>query len=228
MSHHKFFKTFICFLLFWTLFGYNSQLITANEQTNLENKIENYMIEHEEDIAGLATIVIDQDEVIYKMKGYANIEEQVLVNEDTVFEWASVSKVLIWISVLQLVESGKLDLETAIETYLPKDFRSKTKFEDPVTLRHLMHHNAGFDDSVTDVMIPGPTEKKSLREVLEAADIKQVFPPGEVLAYSNYSSGLAAYIVEEVSGLDYREYVREHIFEPLQMTKTAIDPELSR
>ena len=42
---------------------------------------------------------------------------------------------------------------------------------------------------VTDLMIPGPTEKKSLREVLEAADIKQVFPPGEVVAYSNYSSG---------------------------------------
>ena len=227
MSHHKFFKTFICFLLLWTLFGYNSQLITANEQTDLENKLENYMIEHEEDVAGLATIVIDQDEVIYKMKGYANIEEQVLVNEDTVFEWASVSKILIWISVLQLVESGKLDLETDIETYLPQDFRSKTKFEDPITLRHLMHHNAGFDDSVTDVMVPGPTEEKSLREVLEAADIKQVFPPGEVLAYSNYSSGLAAYIVEEVSGLDYREYVREHIFEPLQMTKTAIDPNLA-
>ena len=134
---------------------------------------------------------------------------------------------MIWISVLQLVESGKLDLETAIETYLPSDFRSKTKFEDPITLQHLMHHSAGFDDSVTDLMITGPTEKKSLRDVLEAADIKQVFPPGEVVAYSNYSSGLAAYIVEEISGLDYREYVREHIFEPLQMTKTAIDPDLA-
>ena len=184
------------------------------------------MIEHEGNIAGLATIVIDQDEIIYKMKGYSNIEEQILVNEDTVFEWASVSKILIWISVLQLVETGKLDLETDIETYLPNDFRSKTKFEDPITMHHLMHHNAGFDDSYTDLMIHGPTKKKSLREVLEEADIKQIFPPGDVVAYSNYGSGLAAYIVEEVSGLDYREYVRKNIFEPLQMTKTAIDPEL--
>ena len=183
------------------------------------------MIEHEGNIAGLATIVIDQDEIIYKMKGYSNIEEQILVNEDTVFEWASVSKILIWISVLQLVETGKLDLETDIETYLPNDFRSKTKFEDPITMHHLMHHNAGFDDSYTDLMIHGPTKKNSLREVLEEADIKQIFPPGDVVAYSNYGSGLAAYIVEEVSGLDYREYVRKNIFEPLQMTKTAIDPE---
>ena len=183
------------------------------------------MIEHEGNIAGLATIVIDQDEIIYKMKGYSNIEEQILVNENTVFEWASVSKILIWISVLQLVETGKLDLETDIETYLPNDFRSKTKFEDPITMHHLMHHNAGFDDSYTDLMIHRPTEKKSLREVLEEADIKQIFPPDDVVAYSNYGSGLAAYIVEEVSGLDYREYVRKNIFEPLQMTKTAIDPE---
>ena len=187
-------------------------MLSANEPIGLERKLEDYLIEHEENVAGLATIVVDQDEVIYKMKGYANIEEQILVNEDTIFEWASVAKVLIWISVLQLVEAGKLELDTDIDTYLPNDFRSKTKFEDPITLRHLMHHNAGFDDSVTDVMIPGPTEQQSLREVLEAADIKQVFPPGEVLAYSNYSSALAAYIVEEVSGLDYREYVRETYF----------------
>ncbi|QUW23001.1 serine hydrolase [Sporosarcina sp. Marseille-Q4063] len=226
MTHRNsnLFKTFICFLLLWILF--NPQSITANEHADLESKLENYMIEHEGDVAGLATIVIDQDEVIYKMKGYSNIEEQVLVDEDTVFEWASVSKVLIWISVLQLVESGKLNLETDIETYLPDDFRSKTKFEDPITMQHLMHHAAGFDDSYTDLMIYGPTEKKSLREVLEEADIQQIFPPGDVVAYSNYGSGLAAYIVEEVSGLDYVEYVRKHIFEPLQMTKTAIDPEL--
>jgi CubicO group peptidase (beta-lactamase class C family) len=224
--NNKVVKTFICFLLLWTIFGNNPQPITANEHTDLENRLENYLIEHEESVAGLATIVINEDEVIYKMKGYANIEEQVLVNEDTVFEWASVSKVLIWISVLQLVEAGKIDLETDIETYLLNDFRTKTKFEDPITMHHLMHHNAGFDDSYTDLMIHRPTLKKSLREVLEEADIQQVFPPGDVVAYSNYGSGLAAYIVEEVSGLDYREYVRKNIFEPLRMKKTAIDPEL--
>ncbi|WP_078380712.1 serine hydrolase domain-containing protein [Sutcliffiella halmapala] len=229
MSNHnnKAFKTFICFLLLWILFGYNPlSTFSANENTVLENKLENYMIEHGGDVAGLATIVIDQDEIVYKMKGYANIEEQILVNENTVFEWAPVSKILIWISVLQLVETGKLNLETDIETYLPNDFRSKTRFEDSITMHHLMHYTAGFDDSYTDLMIHRPTKKSSLREVLEEADIKQIFPPGDVVAYSNYGSGLAAFIVEEVSGLDYLEYIRKNIFEPLQMTKTAIDSEL--
>ena len=190
MSNHnnRIFKTLICFLLLWILFGYNPQSTTANKHIVLEKELENFLVEHEGDIAGLATIVIDQDQMIYKMKGYSNIEEQILVNENTVFEWASVSKILIWISVLQLVETGKLDLETDIETYLPNDFRSKTKFEDPITMQHLMHHTAGFDDSYTDLMIHRPTKKNSLREVLEEADIKQIFPPDDVVAYSNYGS----------------------------------------
>ncbi|KXH86744.1 methicillin resistance protein FmtA [Sporosarcina sp. HYO08] len=216
----------MCFLLIWTLYSYHPQsTLSANEHTVLENKLEKYLIEHGENIAGLATIVIDQDEIVYKMKGYSNREKQILVTENTVFEWGSVSKILIWISVLQLVEAGKLDVETDIKNYLPNDFRFKTKFEDPITMQHLMRHTAGFDDSYTDLMIHRPTKKKLLREALEEADIKQLFPPGDVVAYSNYGSGLAAYIVEEVSGLDYQEYVRNNIFEPLQMTKTAIDPE---
>jgi len=222
----KILKTFICFLLLCILFGYNPpSTFYANEHIFSVNKLEDYLNENKKDIAGLATIVIDQDEVIYKMEGYADIHKQVPVNENTVFEWGSISKILIWISVLQLVEKGMLDLETDIETYLPNDFLSKTKFEDTITLHHLMNHTVGFDDSFTDLMIHRPTKKNTLREVLEESDIKQVYPPGDVVAYSNYGSGLAAYIVEEVSGLDYREYVQKYIFAPLHMTKTAIDPE---
>ncbi|MDV2685654.1 serine hydrolase domain-containing protein [Alkalihalophilus lindianensis] len=229
MNNHdcKVFKSFICFLLLWILFGYHPpSTFSANEPIFSENKVEDYLKEHKKEIAGLAAIVIDEDEVIYKMEGYADREKEILIKEDTVFEWGSVSKVLIWISVLQLVEEGRLDLETDIETYLPNDFRSKKTFEDPITMRHLMNHTAGFDDSYTDLMIHRSTEKYILREVLEEADIKQRFPPGDIVAYSNYGSGLAAYIVEEVSGLDYREYVRKNIFEPLHMTKTSIDPYL--
>src|SRR5690625_3653677 len=224
--NNKLLNTVLFLLLLYTLCGYTAQsTFAANEQIALEKKLEDYIIEHKENIAGLVTIVINQDEVIYKMKGYSNIEEHIPVNENTVFEWGSVSKILIWISVLQLVETGKLELETDIKTYLPNDFGLKTSFEDPLTMHHLMNHTAGFDDSYTDLMIHRPTLKISLREVLEEANIKQTFSPGDVVAYSNYGASLAAYIVEEISGLDYQDYVQKNIFEPLQMTKTAIDPE---
>ncbi|MDV2884783.1 serine hydrolase domain-containing protein [Alkalihalophilus pseudofirmus] len=229
MNHHtnQFSKVSILYLLFLVLFTFDSpSTLSANVADSIENKVEEYLKEHEKDIAGLATMVIDEDKLIYKMKGYADIENQIPVTEDTVFEWGSVSKILIWISVMQLVEQGQIDLETDIKTYLPDDFRTKNTYEEPVTMRHLMHHTAGFDDSYTDLMIHHPPEKHTLKEVLENADIKQVFPPGDVVAYSNYGSGLAAYIVEEVSGIDYHEYVQQNIFKPLHMTKTAIDREL--
>src|SRR5699024_10807865 len=80
-------------------------------------------------------------------------------------------------------------------------------------------------DSLTDLMLYQPDSISSLRDVLETARIKQVYRPGEMVAYSNYGSALAAYIVEEVSGLSYESYVQAHIFEPLGMKQTAIHPE---
>ncbi len=73
MNHYNniIFRTFICFLLIWILFGYNSDsTFSANEHLTLENKLEDYIREQEENVAGLATIIINQDETIYKMRGY--------------------------------------------------------------------------------------------------------------------------------------------------------------
>src|SRR5699024_5723684 len=124
----------------------------------------------------------------------------------TVFEWGSCSKILIWISVMQLVEDGLLDLNKDIQGYLPEDFTMPNSYDEPITILHLMNHNAGFDDSYTDLMVLNPVKMPTLRQALEQADIKQVFRPGDVVAYSNYGSALAAYIVEVISGMDYREY----------------------
>lgn len=179
---HKAFKAAICLLLILIFYGSQTSTIFAiNKQLDLEQQVELYLKQNEEEIAGLATIIISGDKTIYKMAGYADIEEQILVDENTIFEWGSVSKILIWISVLQLVETGQLDLETDIKTYLPNDFQLPQKFEAPITLRHLMHHTAGFEDSYTDLMILRPHKQRTLREVLEEGDIQQVFPPGRLL-----------------------------------------------
>lgn len=98
------------------------------------------------------------------------------------------------------------------------------KFDEPIKLLDLMNHTAGFDDSYTDLMIYNPSEMPSLKEALDNTDVKQVYRPGDVVAYSNYGAALAAYIVETVSGQDYRDYVNDHIFLPLGMKRTSIDP----
>lgn len=216
------FKVYLYFLFLLFLVGYRPE--TAFSSVT-DNKLDDYLSDREEEIAGLTVVIVDGDEIMTEMRGYSNIEGQTPVDEQTVFEWGSVSKILVWISVLQLAEAGELDLDTNINTYLPNDFHSKSTHKEPITMRHVMHHSAGFDDSYTDLMLLPPTPNAALREVLENADIKQVFAPGDVVAYSNYGAGLAAYIVEKVSGVDYREYVRKNILEPLQMAETALDAE---
>ncbi|KYG25593.1 serine hydrolase [Alkalihalobacillus trypoxylicola] len=91
----KFIKTFICLLFISFLFGYHSPTtFAAKDSILLENKIDHYLETHQKNMAGLTTIIINDDEVISKMHGYANIEEEILVDENTIFEWASVSKIL--------------------------------------------------------------------------------------------------------------------------------------
>ncbi len=226
LHSNKRYTMFISFLFIGILFGYTpTPTFSATDHQVLDDKLLDYMTEHVETTAGVATIVINGNKKIYKMQGYADKEQQTLVDEETIFEWGSISKILVWISVLQLMEQERLDLEEEINAYLPDNFRIKKSFEEPVTMKHLMNHTAGFDDSYTDLMIFHPNERTSLRKVLEEADIRQVFPPGEIVAYSNYGASLAAYIVEEISGLDYQEYVQKYIFKPLQMAQTAIDAE---
>lgn len=201
------------------------ELLVASEADTLAGKLDSYIKEHEGTMAGLATIVIKDGQVIFeRLTGYADIDAGIKINADTVFEWGSCSKLLIWISVLQLYEADLIDLTADIRTYLPEDF--KFQATEPVSMLNLMNHNAGFEDQITDLMVAAPYEPPSLRHALEATKVRQFFQPGQVVAYSNYGSALAAYIVETISGTDYREYVKQNIFQPLGMTQTSIDPQL--
>ena len=188
--------------------------ISASADTqSMESKLDEFISQYEDSTAGLAAMVIQGHEVIVRKSiGYANIEESLKVNDESVFEWGSVSKIVIWISMMQLVEDGLIDFNQDIQHYLPESFQLPKRFDEPIQLLHLMHHSAGFDDSYTDLMLYEPSELPSLKEALENTDVKQVFRPGDVVAYSNYGAALAAYIVETVSGQDYRDYVNDHIF----------------
>lgn len=221
------FELCMCFLITCILLTSAPKYVSALTETQtLDSKIDEYIAQHEDTIAALATIVIQNNEIlVHRTTGYANIEQGIKAGNDTVFEWGSCSKILIWVSVMQLVEDELIDLNTDIREYLPEDFQYPVSFGEPITMMHLMNHSAGFDDSYTDLMIYNPTEMVTLRQALEQADVKQQFQPGDVVAYSNYGAALAAYIVEVVSGMDYREFVKENIFTPLGMSHTSIDPQ---
>jgi CubicO group peptidase (beta-lactamase class C family) len=173
------------------------------------------------DIAGASVLVIKDGSVLLE-KGYGYADEKAKKPVDpntTIFRLASISKLFTWVSVMQLEEQGKLDIDTDVNRYL--DFEIKPAFGKPITLRNLMTHTGGFEEENRDIIITDPRWAISLRDFEIQNQPKRLFPPGIIPGYSNYGVGLASYIVQRVSGEPFEQYVEEHIFSPLGMTHST-------
>ena len=168
-------------------------------------------------VAGAAVVVVKDGQVLLqKGYGYADAATRKPVDPaTTLFRPGSVSKLFTWTAVMQLVEQGKIGLDTDINTYL--DFRVPPYDGKPVTMRNLMTHTAGFEEALKDLIADEPTPEPKLGDYLKAHLPARIYPPGEVPAYSNYGATLAGYIVQRVSGEAFDDYIEQHIFTPLGM-----------
>lgn len=202
--------------------------VAEEAEGDLAASLDAFIAEHESTTAGLAVAVFGESVVQYeKYVGYADIENGLPVTEETVFEWGSVTKLLVWVSVMQLWEQGLLDLDADIRTYLPDGFLTNLHYETPVTMLHLMNHRAGFQEMLSDIMLPVDEPVLPLGEALQQHEPAQVYEPDTVTAYSSFGTALAGYTVECISGESFCDYVHAHIFQPLNMTHTALLPDLS-
>ena len=172
------------------------------------------------DIAGGVIIVVKDGNVLFsKGYGYADLAHRTPVSpENTLFRPGSISKLFTWTSVMQLVEQGKLELDHDINDYL--DFKLPPYQGKPVTLRNLLTHTPGFEDQAKG-LLPASVDEVNLERYLKTHIPARIFPPGEIVAYSNYGCGLAGYIVQRVSGERFEDYVARHIFQPLAMTHSS-------
>lgn len=196
--------------------------------SELESKIDAYVQENEATTAAMSVAVYSGDEVLLeKAYGYTNKENNLKTDADSVFEWGSCTKLITWSCMMQLAEQGKIDLNADIRTYLPEGFFQKLNYDTPITVMNLMNHNAGWQEVVTDLFIADAEDVRSVEDALRYMEPEQIYEPGTRVAYSNWGTGLAGYIIERVSGQNYAEYVQEHIFAPLGMEHTAIAADLS-
>ena len=196
----------------------------------LEEEIDEYVSNYiGQSTPGASIIVIKDGDIIFsKGYGYANIEKEILVDpQKTVFEYGSISKLFVWTAVMQLVEQGQLDLHADIKTYLPEDFAAQLTYEKPITLHQIMSHTAGFEDYYFDLIMSSPDNVPPLEEVLISNQPQQIYEPGTTIAYSNYTTALAGYVVEQITGQTFLDYQREHIFSHLSMNTATGDPTLT-
>ncbi|HEX5458744.1 MAG TPA: serine hydrolase domain-containing protein [Steroidobacteraceae bacterium] len=169
------------------------------------------------DIPGGVVVVVKDGRILTKRGfGFADVDKAVPADPDkTLFRLGSISKLLTWTAVMQLVEAGKLNLDKDVNAYL--DFEIPLRDGRPATLRLIMTHSAGFEDSLNRLFTTRPEAMLSLREYVRRAIPQRIYPPGKVPAYSNYAAAVAGYVVERVSGEPFERYVQEHILAPLGM-----------
>jgi len=217
----------LALILTWVMFGCLSpaQAAPAHElnaqdlQTWLDGFLP-YALERG-DVAGAVVVFVKDGTVLLeKGYGYANVAAKTPVDPArTLFRPGSTSKLFTWTAVMQLVEQGRLGLDVDINTYL--DFKIPPFAGQPVTMRNLMTHTGGFEETLKYGETDIPADLLPLAAYIKRWVPERIFPPGQVPAYSNYGTALAGYIVQRISGERFEDYIERHILQPLHMNNST-------
>lgn len=177
-------------------------------------------------IVGAAVGIIRDSKVVYTQGyGFANLESQTPVTRESVFNWASNSKPLMAIAAMQLVQSGQLDLDQAIEAYLP----SLPDTFKPITTRQLLCHQSGIPHYSNGKVIPSG-ERFSVKEELDPLNsihrfLKSplIFQPGTKTEYSSYAYVLLSAVVQAAGEQPIADQIKARIIQPLDLNSLQFD-----
>ncbi|WP_153936983.1 serine hydrolase [Riemerella anatipestifer] len=205
------------FLLFIFFFAYN-----INAQTKAE-KIDSLltMLHNQEQFSGNILIVQNGKEILKKSYGFTNRETGEKLNENTIFELASVSKQFTATGIILLNRQGEISYSDKITKYFPE-----LSFCENVTIKNLLNHSSGIPDYIGLMMEKGDNNKimvnEDVIEVLSKTVDSLKFKPNDKYEYSNTNYLLLASIIEKVSKMKYSEFMKRQVFEPLGLKNTFI------
>ncbi len=153
--------------------------------------------------------------------GLANVEHEIAARADTVYEIASITKLFTATAVMQLVQSGQIDLSAPLADYLddlPAAWHA-------VALHHILSHQSGIKSyTAVDAYWKSTRLDISQPEIIDLVrDLPLQFQPGERHGYDNTGFYLLGYLIERVSGQSYGDYLSKHIFAPLGMCDTRVN-----
>lgn len=146
-----------------------------------------------------------------------------IIDKDSIFEIASISKVITAQAILKLVEQKKLSLDDEIATWLEPELKPDTVPAGwkGVTIRHLLSHSSGLDN---DTGISPYAEQSRSAAVKKFARSAVLTKPGEAFAYNNAAYCMLAVIIERASGQEFERFIKSEIFDPAGMTSSAFPP----
>ena len=173
------------------------------------------------DSVGYSVLISQNDEILYqKARGLANIELNVPVQPNHIFEIGSLTKQFTAVAILMLAQDGLLSLEDNISKYIPDISTTKSD----VALKHLLAHTSGLVDPINtpDFLSSRIQESISLVELItQFKNEHWQHVSGEHYHYSNVGYSMLAWVIERVSGVKYKTFLNERIFEPLKMHNSS-------
>ncbi len=202
-----------------------AQVDSFNRRAELETMIDEFMKESMEKyhVPGVTLSIVKDGKLYFKKGyGYSDLEDKTPVNpDDTLFRIGSVSKLFTATAAMQLYEKGKLSLDDQVNKYL-EDFKVEYFNKKPITIHHLLTHTAGFDERIINILSNDIGEElPQLDEFLKENIPSTIREPGEIMQYSNHGITMLGYIVEAASGKGIDQYIKERIFEKLDMKNSS-------
>ena len=187
-----------------------------------EKELDNLFTSHfSANTPGCSALVSQNGKIIYeKAFGSANLELKVPAKPQTIFSLASITKQFTAISILQLVSQGKIALSDNVQKHIP-DFPANN-----ILIENLLSHTSGLKDYLqvdTGQKFGERLDYKPVELINVFRNLPLEYEPGTKYAYCNSDYILLGYIIEQVSGKTYQEYLSENIFDPLGMTDTYYD-----
>lgn len=153
--------------------------------------------------------------------GLADIDQQIAATVGTPYRIASVSKMVVGIAIMQLLESRQLSMDTHLKDLLPKlEFENPWENSHPVLLKHLLENTTGWDDIALKEFAYNNEPQLSLQQALAINPNSRTsrWVPGSRHAYTNSTATVAALIVEQSTGIPFSQYAQQFIFSPLGIT----------
>ena len=188
----------------------------------LEPEIQRMLLEGK--IPSAAVAIVSGDQVIWTgAYGNSNLWARTPATANTVYLIGSTFKTMSTVALLQQMEQGKFKLDDRVNDYLT-DFKIQNEDpQHPITFRHLLTHTSGLPGDFGPVPVWGDGAPPALEDYLRKS-LKVAKPPMASVVYSNMAYTLIGYLVQKFSGTPFKQYIRDNVFAPLEMTSTAFEP----
>jgi len=174
-------------------------------------------------VPGASVAVLAGDEVTTAAAGVLNVDTGVEATPDSLFQIGSVTKVYTATLLMQLVDEGKIDLDSPVIEFLPELRLGDSEVAKTVTLRHLLTHSSGIQgDHFPDT---GRGDDCIARFIATCEDLGQSHPLGATMSYCNTGYVIAGRVIEQLTGQTWDEAIAERLFRPLGLTHTVTLPE---